>query len=250
MSALQRQHHMIFIQIPALAFTAPSSFQWFADERAHAALSASTTLRAGASPLAGREAVLACMRSTLTTANTTSERVALAAANHRPNATYPQTPLADSLRTVAALMSAGFPTRVYSVAFGNFDAHGAILRGGYFRLLRELDQALDAFLSDIAHTSSGAQAIVLAFSEFGRRLQENESRGTDHGAAGPMFMVGPRVRGGFYGAHPSLVELDGNGNLVHTLDFRRVYASVLRDAFGVEPARVLDADFAPLPLLA
>ena len=90
---------------------------------------------------------------------------------------------------------------------------------------------------------------MLAFSEFGRRVQENRSGGTDHGAAGPMFLLGKPVSGGLFGAHPSLEDLDAEGNLMFTTDFREVYATLSRDWFGCDPQAVLGAEYGRLPIV-
>jgi len=89
--------------------------------------------------------------------------------------------------------------------------------------------------------------VVLAFSEFGRRVQENGSGGTDHGVAGPVFLAGSAVQGGFFGEHPSLSDLD-QGDLKMSIDFRRVYATILKDWLGIEPAPVLGGTYAPAEL--
>jgi uncharacterized protein (DUF1501 family) len=236
---------------PPLSFKSPESLRWVAGDQARRAFASAAIAGERPAEAAGdRDALLAGMRSTLSTVNQTAQRVLAATSGRRPGAVYPEGEFGDALRTVAALIDAGFPTRVYSLSFGNFDSHGAIMRDGYFRQLEELDETLDAFLEDVGGTASGAETLVLAFTEFGRRVQENRSRGTDHGAAAPMFLVGPRVRGGRHGAAPSLGELDGDGNLVFTTDFRRVYATVLRDAFGVQPESVLGDRYEPLPLIA
>jgi uncharacterized protein (DUF1501 family) len=114
--------------------------------------------------------------------------------------------------------------------------------------MQRLDQGLAAFLRDLKAGAAGRAALVLAFSEFGRRVRENGSRGTDHGAAGPMFLAGPRVKGGLHGRLPSLSELD-EGDLVHTTDFRSVYAAAIEACFGVKASAVLGADVRALELV-
>jgi uncharacterized protein (DUF1501 family) len=89
----------------------------------------------------------------------------------------------------------------------------------------------------------------MVFSEFGRRVSENKSGGTDHGTAAPMFLVGDSIKAGLHGAYPSLTELD-HGDLVHTVDFRQIYSAVLNDWFAVDPKSVLGRDFTKLPVIA
>ncbi|SFW92125.1 DUF1501 domain-containing protein [Amycolatopsis australiensis] len=145
--------------------------------------------------------------------------------------------LAAQLDVVAGLIEAGVPTRAYSVSLGGFDTH-ADERGTQQRLLTELDGALTPFAQRLAKSDRGKQATVLVYSEFGRRVTANASQGTDHGTAGPVFVLGPRVKGGFHGAEPSLTDLD-DGDLKLTTDFRDVYASLLENVLGTDAGKVL-----------
>ena len=156
------------------------------------------------------------------------------------------------LPKVAALVDAGMPSRVYYTSFRNnaFDTHvhQANLHG---RLLVYLSDAVAGFMRDLERQGRADQVIVLIFSEFGRRVPENTSLGTDHGAANLMFAVGNSVRGGHYGALPSLTELDPGDNLIYTTDFRRVYASVMSGWLGLgRTEQVLNGRFDPFPLFA
>jgi uncharacterized protein (DUF1501 family) len=146
--------------------------------------------------------------------------------------------LATQLTQVARCVEAGVPTRVFSVSLGGFDSH-AEERPGHEALLRQLDQALTGFLARMAKTETGQRVAVVVYSEFGRRVRANASDGTDHGTAGPLFVLGPRVTGGFYGTQPSLTDLD-DGDLKATTDFRDVYGTVLASVLHAEPARYLD----------
>ncbi len=146
--------------------------------------------------------------------------------------------LKAQLDLVAGLVEAGVPTRAYSVSLGGFDTH-ADERGTQERLLSELDAALTGFADRMRRTDRGKQVVVLVYSEFGRRVHANGSDGTDHGTAGPVFLLGDRVYGGLYGEQPSLTDL-ADGDLMATTDFRDVYAAVLHDVLGADPERVLD----------
>jgi uncharacterized protein (DUF1501 family) len=140
-------------------------------------------------------------------------------------AVYPQNRFAQSLRSVAALIAAGFSTRVYHVTLGGFDTHANQL-STHQHVLRTLSNGLAAFQEDLEAKKLGDQVLTMTFSEFGRGPSENESRGTDHGTAAPLFVMGTRVRGRLHGAAPSL-NLEKNCDLVFGTDFRRVYATVL-----------------------
>lgn len=141
--------------------------------------------------------------------------------------------LAEQLSMVAQCVKAGVPTRVYMVQLGGFDTH-ADERGTQQRQLQTLDEALTPFLADMAADPHGKDVVVMAYSEFGRRVAANASQGTDHGTAGPVFVAGAPVKGGFYGDEPSLADLD-DGDLKTTSDFRDVYHTLLVHTVGADP---------------
>ncbi|WP_205876199.1 DUF1501 domain-containing protein [Mycobacterium camsae] len=141
--------------------------------------------------------------------------------------------LASRLNVVAAAIMARVPTRVYMVHLGGFDTH-ADERGTQQRLLQTFDEAITPFLQQMAGDRCGRNVVVLAYSEFGRRVAANASQGTDHGTAGPVFVAGTPVRGGWYGQEPSLTDLD-HGDLKYTTDFRDVYHELLARTLGTDP---------------
>lgn len=149
----------------------------------------------------------------------------------------PSNALGSQLDLVAELIEAGVPTRAYSVSLGGFDTH-ADEKGTQQRLLTELDQALVPFVQRMQRTERGQQAVVLVYSEFGRRVAANASEGTDHGTAGPVFLAGAGIHGGFYGEQPSLTDLDA-GDLKESTDFRSIYATLLDKVLGADPGVVL-----------
>jgi uncharacterized protein (DUF1501 family) len=161
-------------------------------------------------------------------------------------ARYPATALADRLRVIARLIKAGGGTRIFYTSQGSYDTHSVQLVL-HANLLAELSGALKAFLDDLSAANLAERVLVLCFSEFGRRVQENGSQGTDHGTAGPVFLAGPGVRAGLVGAAPRLLDLE-DGDLKMAVDFRRVYASVLEDWLRLPSKAALDGDFAKLPL--
>jgi uncharacterized protein (DUF1501 family) len=144
------------------------------------------------------------------------------------------TGLAAQLDVVARLIVGGLPTRVYVVSFGGFDTHGTE-KDTHANLLAELDSAVGAFVKAVA----GHPVVLMTFSEFGRRVAENASAGTDHGSAAPLFVAGGGVKGGYYGEQPSLTDLD-DGNLRFTTDFRSVYATVAEGVLGIDQGSVLE----------
>jgi uncharacterized protein (DUF1501 family) len=116
-------------------------------------------------------------------------------------------------------------------------------------LLQQTSEALTAFWRDIEAHGHGDDVVVMTWSEFGRRVPENAQNGTDHGSAGPMFLLGNKVKGGIHGEPPSLTDLD-DANLRFTVDFRSVYASVLESWLEASAKEVLGQSFEPLDLFA
>jgi uncharacterized protein (DUF1501 family) len=166
----------------------------------------------------------------------------------KPAAKGARSPLATQLDVVARCIEMGAPSRVYSVSIGGFDTH-ADERATQQRLLTEVDTAVSGFLTRMAGSDRGRHVVLMAYSEFGRRVAANANQGTDHGTAGPVLIAGTGVKGGFIGAQPSLTDLD-NGDLKPTTDFRDVYATLLTGVLGADPAPVLGAGRATLPLLS
>jgi uncharacterized protein (DUF1501 family) len=208
------------------------------------------TLKGGARPAAlesGSASDLAAFvrRSTLD-AYATSERMAEVLRTKDKGASYPATGLAGRLRVIARLIKGGGGTRVYYTSQGSYDTHYMQL-APHELLLSELSGALKAFLDDLAAARLAERVLVLCFSEFGRRVQENGSQGTDHGTTGPILLAGPGVRAGLVGEAPKLLDLQ-DGDLKMTVDFRRVYATVLEDWLGLPSKPALNSTFERLPL--
>ncbi len=157
---------------------------------------------------------------------------------------------AVSLQRVAALIAAGFPTQLYYTAFRNnsFDTH-VYQVGVHERLLTYTTDPIMGFMQDMERIGRADDVVLMTLSEFGRRVPENTSLGTDHGTAGRMFVIGKPVKGGQYGKHPSLTDLD-DGNLKYTVDFRRVYGTVLDKFMGIDATAVLGGKFDSFDLFA
>jgi uncharacterized protein (DUF1501 family) len=160
---------------------------------------------------------------------------------------YPDYGLARRLRSIAQLIKAGLQTSIYYTQLGGFDTHANQLNS-HAGLLRELAASLKAFLGDLEQASETARVVVLVFAEVGRRAAENASGGTDHGTAAPVFLLGPRVNPGVYGSPPNLANLV-DGDPVHTIDFRRIYATLLDQWLDCPSEPILAERFAPLDLL-
>jgi len=157
--------------------------------------------------------------------------------------------LGRDLKRVAALISAGMLTRVYYVNFAGFDTHTNQLITQR-QLLLYVGDAIRGFLADIKRIGRADDVAVMMFTEFGRRVKENASGGTDHGTSSPMYVFGHPVKGGVYGKHPSLTDLD-EGNLRMTTDFRSVYATLIKEWMGLEDTKsILNAEFPTLDLFA
>jgi uncharacterized protein (DUF1501 family) len=191
--------------------------------------------------------LLGFVQSSTTSALTVAERLARTIESLPPADGYPPTDLGRRLGQVARLITAGLGTRVYYVALDGFDTH-AEQAAAHGALLRQLGEALSRFLGDLAAHGEQDRVLVMCFSEFGRRVAENASAGTDHGAAAPMFLAGAAVRPGLLGPHPSLTDLD-EGDLKHHTDFRQVYACVLERWLGCASTPILGGEYEPVAAL-
>ncbi|HWI19326.1 MAG TPA: DUF1501 domain-containing protein, partial [Vicinamibacterales bacterium] len=222
-------------------FASPNRGSAAAQERA-----AAEAMAANAAP--GRPH-LAFVNSTSRSAIETIDRAARAT-SYTPTVAYPNNGFALALRTVAGAIVNGIGSRVYWVQTGGYDTHAQQGAGGgsYGGLMGTLGDGLGAFYTDIRNRGLAGDTTVIVFSEFGRRVSENGSGGTDHGAAGLMFVLGGSVRGGLYGTsatlqpgHPTLEN--NSGDVRHETDFRAVYARVLDQWLGVDPVPILNGDF-------
>jgi uncharacterized protein (DUF1501 family) len=187
------------------------------------------------------------LRRSLLDAYTTADRMAAISGAKGGDTSYPDYELGRRLGLVAQLIKAGLGTRVYYLRQGSYDTHGQQI-ARHAPLLEALSTSLRAFLDDLAAARLADRVLVLVFSEFGRRVEENGSAGTDHGTAGPVLLAGPCVRPGMHGAYPRLTDLV-DGDLKVSVDFRRVYATVMEGWLGLRSKEALGGIFEPLPLL-
>ena len=159
----------------------------------------------------------------------------------------PSNRLARDMAVAAELINLNVGVRVAHVSQGGYDTHAG-QRPGHDNLMGELDAAIEEFFSRLS-PSFAARTAVMVWSEFGRRVERNNSNGTDHGAAGLITLVGPNVKGGLKGAAPSLTNLDSRGDLKHQVDFRQVYTSVCEQWFDIDGFDILQSHWEPLDLL-
>jgi uncharacterized protein (DUF1501 family) len=147
--------------------------------------------------------------------------------------------LTQKLNLVSALIAKEFGTRIFYASLDGFDTHSS-QAGTHNQLLAELGQGVQLFFQTLKSSGQDKRVLLMTFSEFGRRVQENGSKGTDHGAASCLFVAGPGIKGGVVGKHPSLSDLD-SGDLKHHFDFRSVYATLLDTWLACDSKAVLGA---------
>jgi uncharacterized protein (DUF1501 family) len=220
-----------------ISLSSPQAYRW-ANDRDPAALSLFADLNGpdtgmmsgssigtpGGKTQPKAENTLDFLERTAMDARVSSDKITNVAGKGKAGA-YPPSQLAQSLSLVSRMIAGGLTARVYYVSHGGFDTHNN-QSGTHQRLLTELDGALKAFFADLKSQGHADRVCLMTFSEFGRRVGENASGGTDHGTAAPLFVMGAGVKPGLYGKQPSLTDLD-KGDLKFTTDFRSVYATVL-----------------------
>jgi uncharacterized protein (DUF1501 family) len=190
----------------------------------------------GAKP--GQSPYLSLLETTARNALHGGDELRAKIADYKPAIAYPKDAFSQQLELAAQIVASRVGTRVIFVSIGSFDTHAG-QRAQQDRLLGYLSQGLRAFYTDLAAHGLAQNVLAMTFSEFGRRVQQNASNGTDHGTAMPLFIVGGKVKGGVYGEHPSLTDLDANGDLKHALDFRAAYATVLARWLGHDPSGII-----------
>jgi len=191
--------------------------------------------------------LLGFVRSSTGSALSASEKIEAAAGSYQTGIIWPENELSRKLKTVAQLIDSGLQTRIYYVTLDGFDTHARQTQA-HAALLREFSSALESFVRDLDEHGHGHRVLTVAFSEFGRRLQENASEGTDHGAAAPVFVAGNSVNSGLIGRHPVLKVLQ-DGDLKFHTDFRRIYAMALEHWLGIDSTSILAGSFKPVSVL-
>ena len=192
----------------------------------------------------------------LSTAESGMKTLANGAATYKPAAQYVAqgaTPAANSLGSALQLTAQMIVTepsvKICHVVISGFDTHQDEA-ARQTALLAEVDTAVSAFMQDLGVHGQADRVVLMTWSEFGRRISENGSQGTDHGAAAPLFIVGKPVKGGMYGEQPSLTSTIDGGNLKYTVDFRSVYQTLIRDWLQGDPKAVLGASYPELPVIS
>jgi len=180
------------------------------------------------------------------------ENIAQAAARMSGNRAFatefPTHPFGNAVRIASQLVAGEAGIAAVKIALGGFDTHSG-QPARHAQLLKALAEGMAALKSALVELGRWDTALVMTYSEFGRRPRENLSNGTDHGTAGAHFLLGGRVKGGLYGQSPALSRLDGNGNLPFAVDFRDLYATVLGRWWGVDSTRALRGRFSPLDVI-
>jgi uncharacterized protein (DUF1501 family) len=181
------------------------------------------------------------LRHTAMNAFVSTEQVRGAVQAYKGSIDYGNNRFAYGMKLIAQMIAGKLPTKVYYANLTGFDTH-ANQRGAHENLLQQFSDGIASFYKDLQAQGNADRVLVLAFSEFGRRVAENGSGGTDHGTAAPMFLFGKALKGGLYGSQPSLTDL-ADGDLKHVIDFRSVYATVLDRWLGADPAKILGYSF-------
>jgi len=197
-------------------------------------------------PTGDKPSLLDFVQRTALSTYANSKRLQEVAKNYEPKATYPNNELGNKLKLAAQLIDADLGARIFYVSLDGFDTHANQLNA-HAQLLTQVSGAMTALYKDLAARGHKDRVALMTFSEFGRRPYENGSKGTDHGAAAPMMIVGNKVKGGIIGKQPSLTDADF-GNLKHHTDFRQVYAAVLDQWLGVSSKEVLGQEYKPVDI--
>jgi uncharacterized protein (DUF1501 family) len=225
----------------------PETFQWMPSREGSGAREELELFRIINAPAPNESGPVDFLRHTAMNAVLASEQVRDAVRKYRGGIEYPNHRFAAQLRLVAQMIAGGLPTKVYYTHMTGFDTH-ANQQGTHDTLLEQFSTGVEAFYRDLEAQGNAERVVVMAFSEFGRRVAENGSAGTDHGTAAPVFIVGGAIRPGLHGRQPSLTDLV-DGDLKHHVDFRAVYATLLHRWLGADPAGILGAEFERLPFL-
>lgn len=193
-------------------------------------------------PTPGKDAVAQALGQAGTDALKGADTLRTAPQTYSSNVEYADNPIAQTLKNVAQGMCAGLGTRIYYAQHGSFDTHGNLLQA-HAKLWQDVSTAIGDFTSDLTEHGLGKDAVILVFSEFGRRIKDNGT-GCDHGSGGVAFVIGGPVKGGFFGEYPSLEEKDqSEGDLHFSNDFRSTYATILDKWLGLDPDPIVHGQF-------
>ncbi len=234
----------------AIGFEDPSLFRWLGKD-VHESLGDGYEQinRRGVVEGVAPETSAGFLMRTALDAQVSSDQIRRAVAQ-RPLSPYPNNELSRQLQMVSSMIRAGLKTRVYYATLGGFDTHAGQggEQGRHAQLMDTLSSSLRAFYDDLKKQGNDGRVMTMSFSEFGRRVAQNASGGTDHGTAAPMFLFGPMVKAGVHGKHPSLTDLD-QGDLKFGTDFRGVYSSILETWLKADSKKILEGSFRPFDVM-
>ena len=242
---------------PGISLSTPELYRWihrggdkalaaefFEDLNSPTEATGSSIQELGKSGGIAGESNLAFLERVAMDARVSSKQILSIASKYKSKVSYAGTPISRSLNLVSRMIAGGLPTRVYYVSHGGFDTHQN--QGDrHNQLLSQLDDSLKSFLTDMKEQGNADRVTVMTFSEFGRRVEENASAGTDHGKGSCLFVAGQAVKGGLYGKYPSLTDLD-NGDLKYNVDFRRIYSTVIENWLKGNAKPAVSGDFKKL----
>ena len=186
---------------------------------------------------------------TMVTASSSAKYIYETSKTYTTKTTYPKNGFSKQLKQVAQFINSGLQTKVYYASLGGFDTH-ANQATKQKRLLKVYDEAMEAFIKDLKAQDSFKDTLILTFSEFGRRVQQNAANGTDHGTANQVFLIGNQLKKqGFYNSMPDLSNLDENGDLKYDIDFREIYTSVLNNWLDIDAKKIINKPFSDLRII-
>lgn len=186
---------------------------------------------------------------TMVTASSSAKYMYETSKTFTTKTTYPNSGFSKQLKQVADFINSGLQTKVYYASLGGFDTH-ANQANKQKRLLKVYDEAMAAFIKDLKQQDSFKDTLILTFSEFGRRVQQNAANGTDHGTANQVFLIGNKLKKqGFYNQMADLSNLDENGDLKYDIDFREIYTSVLNNWLDIDATKVLGKSFSGMNIV-
>jgi uncharacterized protein (DUF1501 family) len=251
-TAGQTPHALLANQVAVPSIPSPAAYAFISPNTGANAIDERTFATRISSHVPVNRPHVAFVNSTAQAAFATLDRVT-SVATYNSAVVYPNNGFALALRAVAGVLARGIGTKVFWVQTGGYDTHSAqnVLNGTYNTLMQTLNDGIISFYNDLSAQGLLNDTLILQFSEFGRRISENGSQGTDHGAASIMMALGGQVRGGIYGTAPNLNAADSSnptlenagGDVRFQTDFRSVYARVIDNWLGADSAKILEGDF-------
>jgi len=195
------------------------------------------------------ELSLGYLYKTMIEAKSSAKYIYQTSKTHSSKFEYPKNPFGQQLKTTAKFINSNLESKVYYVSMGGYDTH-ANQENRQKRLLTMYSKTMEVFVKDLEQNDTFKDTLILTFSEFGRRVKQNAAKGTDHGAANNVFVIGKNLnKAGFYNDAPNLLDLDENGDLIYTIDFRSIYATILDKWLEVDDKTILNKAFSKLDFI-